>query len=78
MVLTAPLISNVRLSGTNFVISGAGGAINWPYVVLAATNLTSLAWTPVATNQFDANGNFNFTNAMTPGPTQLLYKLQLH
>ncbi len=78
VVLTAPLISNVRLSGTNFVISGAGGAINWPYVVLAATNLTSLAWTPVATNQFDANGNFNFTNAMTPGQTQLFYKLQLH
>jgi autotransporter-associated beta strand protein len=77
VALTAPLIANVQLSGTNLVISGSGGTTNWPYVVLTSTNLTSLAWTPVVTNQFDAGGNFNFTNKVSPAQPQTFFKLLL-
>ena len=40
----------------------------WPYCVLASTNLALPAsqWLSVATNSFDANGNFDFTNSVAP------------
>jgi hypothetical protein len=31
----------------------------------------------MATNQFDAGGNFNFTNPRDPGVPQQFYQLQL-
>jgi len=34
-------------------------------------------WIPIATNQFDSNGNFNFTNNMNPLKPRQYYILQL-
>lgn len=77
VALTSPTISNIQISGGDLVISGAGGANGWPFVILSATNLTGAAWIPIATNQFDASGNFIFTNAVNPNQPQTFYKLQL-
>ncbi|HTX20901.1 MAG TPA: hypothetical protein VMD27_03420, partial [Candidatus Aquilonibacter sp.] len=56
----------VKAGGNQLVLSGAGGKPNGTYYVLGSTNLAlPLAdWTAIATNAFDANGNFNFTNPM--------------
>jgi hypothetical protein len=77
VVLTPPLISGIQMSGAGLVISGTGGAASWPYLVLTATNLANPQWTPVATNQFDAVGNFTITNVIDPGQPQTFYQLQL-
>jgi hypothetical protein len=34
-------------------------------------------WTRLLTNQFDAVGNFNFTNSLSPSSPQNFYLLQL-
>ncbi len=77
--LTSPMISGIQTAGTNFVLSGTGGAGRWPFYVLAAGNLTlPLAqWTRIATNQFDSSGNFILTNAISAGAAQQFYLLQL-
>ena len=69
--LTPPTISGLFLAGSNLVITGAGGVNGWPYLLLATTNLAAPQWIPVATNQFDADGNFSVTNTLNSGlPTQ--------
>lgn len=78
VALTSPTISGIQVSGGNLVFTGSGGTANWPYWMLMATNLTA-SWTPVATNHFDANGNFSLTltNAISPSRPQSYYRLQL-
>jgi len=71
-----PAIQNVAVAGGNLMLQGTGGTPNWYYTVLSATNLTlPLAqWTAIDTNQFDASGNFNYTNAAAvAGPQQFYY-----
>jgi len=77
VALTAPVVSSAKLSGTGLVISGSGGTVSWPYVVLTGTNLAAGPWLPVATNQFDASGNFIFTNLITPNLPKAFYRLQV-
>ena len=77
VALTSPIISGIQLSGTNLIISGGGGAGDWPYLLLATTNLITGQWTPVATNQFDLGGNFSITNSIDPQQPQTFYQLQL-
>jgi autotransporter-associated beta strand protein len=74
-----PVIGGIRLSGGNLVLNGSGGTPGGTYEVLTSTNiaLPLAAWTLLATNQFDANGNFNFTNPVSPGAPQDFYLLQL-
>jgi hypothetical protein len=78
VALASPTISGIQKSGANLIISGGGGTANWPYVVLSTTNLVT-DWTPVATNSFDASGNFTvtLTNAISAGQGQAYYRLQL-
>ena len=78
VTLTSPIIGSVIIVGGKLVVSGTGGVNSWPYYVLASTNLAlpSGQWTPVATNQFDAVGNFTFTNTINPGQSQTFFKLQ--
>jgi autotransporter-associated beta strand protein len=61
------------------VLSGSGGATNGTYYLLASTNiaLPFANWTRVATNQFDASGNFFFTNSFGTNTPQNFYRLQL-
>jgi autotransporter-associated beta strand protein len=77
VTLTSPVITGVQIVSGSLVVNGSGGAGNWPFLLLTSTNLAPAAWTPVATNQFDADGNFILTNSITPGSPQSFYLLQL-
>jgi hypothetical protein len=74
----SPDFNTFSLSGNNLVFSGTGGVTNGNYIVLTSTNvaLPLIQWTPLATNSFDASGDFTFTNATTNFP-QLFYRLEL-
>ncbi len=77
LVVFHPQFNGAKLGSNGFVMNGTGGLTNGTYYVLSSTNISMPLnlWTPIATNQFDANGNFNFTNAInTP---QKFYILQL-
>jgi len=73
----APVIGSAAFAGTNFIVSGSGGIPGWTYYALSATNLAAPVWTPILTNQFDASGNFTFTDALSPSSPQMFYRLQL-
>jgi autotransporter-associated beta strand protein len=77
VALTAPAITGVQIVGGNLVMNGSGGPADWNYYLLSSTNLAGAPWTPVATNQFDAGGNFILTNAIDPNSPQMFYRLQL-
>ena len=57
------------------VISGAGGPNRGNYYALASTNvaLPLSNWERLTTNQFDASGNFNFTNLLNPNAPQVVF-----
>jgi hypothetical protein len=65
-------------SGSQLVLSGTNGIPGWPIVLLTTTNFAGqlTLWTPIATNQFDANGNFSFTIGAGPGAPQQFYLLE--
>lgn len=65
-------------SGNALTFSGTNGIPGWPIVLLTAPNLATppSQWTAIATNQFDSNGNFNFTIGISPGAPQRFYLLE--
>jgi len=75
---TPPNFGNLILNGTNLVFGGGNGAPLGNYYLITSTNLaTPLAgWTRVATNQYDANGGFTFTNGISADGAQNFYRLQ--
>jgi hypothetical protein len=77
--LLTPTISTAGKSGGNIVFSGSGGAAGGGYTVLTATNLlTALTnWTVLTTGTFDTGGGFSITNAISAGPAQRYYLLQV-
>ena len=79
VVATAPVIGPVLLSGTNLVFAGTGGVANANFYLLGSTDvsLPLTNWTRLLTNQFDSNGNFNFTNFVPSDAPQDFYLLQL-
>jgi fibronectin-binding autotransporter adhesin len=76
---TGPQFGGTVVADGNVIFSGSGGAAFGTYYVLAATNvaLPLSSWTPIATNQFDANGNFTFTNSLDSSVPQQFFQLQL-
>ena len=74
-----PVSINISAGGTNFIFSGTNGNAGAPYYVLSSTNLNLpfSNWTAIATNNFDTNGNFIFTNPADPSTPQTFYMLQL-
>ena len=78
MSRAAPDIAQTSLAGGDLILSGGDGTPGWTYYVLSSTNLTlPLAqWTRVATNQFDANGNFIFTNEINLNAADAFYRMQ--
>lgn len=74
-----PMPVQISQRGTNFIFSGTNGTANAQYYVLASTNLSlpRSHWTILATNNFDSNGNFNFTNPAEPNASRMFYLLQL-
>jgi hypothetical protein len=63
------------LSGTTLTFSGTNGIPYGPYVVLTSTNLTQ-EWTPLMTNNFDANGDFSFTEVYSPTNAQQFFTIE--
>lgn len=72
-----PNIASVSINGPNLNFSGSGGIPFWKYFLLTSTNLGSSQWTVIATNQFDAAGNFFVTNSINPSQSRMFYRLQL-
>jgi hypothetical protein len=80
VVLTAqPVVTSVALTDGGLVLSGSGGLANGNFYLLGTTNvaLPVSNWTPVATNQFDVDGNFDFTNPVNLNSPQSFYLLKL-
>jgi hypothetical protein len=78
-LVTNPQFNPITLGANGLVLSGTGGVTNGTYYVLGTTNLALPLnqWTPLLTNQFDNNGNFNFTNPLDPNLSQDFYILQV-
>jgi rhamnogalacturonan endolyase len=74
-----PATGSVGFSGASLVWRGTGGTPNWYYTVLSSTNaaLPLAQWTATATNQFDAAGNFNCTNAASLNGPPRFYLLKV-
>ena len=72
------VISGISVSGGNLVLM-ATGATNAIVQVLTSTNVTlpRSLWHPLATNQFSADGTFNFTNPVNPAWPQQFYILEM-
>jgi hypothetical protein len=73
-----PVITNIVVSGSNVILKGNNGLANAVYNILSSTNVATplTNWTVTATHVFDINGNFNATNAITPGTPNTFYRLQ--
>ncbi|HEX3626985.1 MAG TPA: SBBP repeat-containing protein [Verrucomicrobiae bacterium] len=69
---SATFTSFAPAAGNGMVFSGTGGATNGTYSVLTSSNLMAPIpqWTPIATNQFDGNGQFIFTNPVSTNGSQ--------
>jgi hypothetical protein len=74
-----PQFAGVKWAATNLVVTGTNGVMNWPYFLLASTNLAVPAsqWQCIATNVFDNSGNFVFTNGVKTNTTHMFYQLQI-
>jgi hypothetical protein len=80
LALAVPTIQSAAISGANFIMrgtnnSGPGGTCH----VLTSTNLLLPRpnWTVLTNMSFDSNGNFSFTNAISPANTRLFYELRV-
>jgi len=69
-----PKFTSLTIAGSMLILSGCG-ASNGTYTVISATNIA--AWVPIFTNNFDASGQFNFTNPIDPSESQRYYRLLL-
>lgn len=78
-IVTSLQFNLINAGTSGLAMSGSGGPTNGTYYFLGATNiaLPLNLWTRLATNQFDASGNFNFTNAISLNSPQKFYRLQL-
>jgi len=68
--VTAPQINPPAMAPGGLVMSGSFGIPFGTYYLLSTTNLSLPVnqWISVLTNQFDASGNYSFTNPLTPAP----------
>lgn len=73
----APYITQALMTDDGLVLSGTNGSANAAYVIMSATNVTlpQWQWTPIASNSFDADGNFKWTNAVSLGVDRKFYQL---
>ncbi len=74
-----PNFGKLTVSGTKLSFSGTNGIPLGKYYLLSSTNvnLPLASWICVATNLFDTNGGFNFTNGINQNASQSFYRLQL-
>jgi autotransporter-associated beta strand protein len=64
-----PHITSEVAAGGNFVINGSGGVVGATYYVLATNNVAAplATWPRIATNVFDASGNFSASIPIAAG-----------
>jgi hypothetical protein len=74
-----PKFASEVVFGTNVILSGTCGAAGTNFYVLASTDaaLPLTNWVRLLTNKFSANGNFTFTNAITPGNPHRFFVIQV-
>ena len=79
LIVSRPQFDVVNLTAGQLLMRGSGGVTNGTYYILASTNLAlpTAAWTRIATNQFDSNGNFSFTNTINLLTPREYFLLQL-
>jgi len=80
VVIAATLVvGSLSISGTGLVFKGSGRVGDANFYLLGTTNLAAplTNWTRLLTNQFDGNGNFNFTNAPNTNWPDNFYMLQI-
>jgi hypothetical protein len=72
------IAGGATLSGTNLFFNGTNGIPSATYYVLASTNLSLplTSWEVIATNVFDAGGNFTFSNAPNASGPEQFYLLK--
>jgi hypothetical protein len=72
---SGPTFESPRTAGGNLILSGDSGTADGIYYVLTSTNLTApmASWTPIATNRYDASGNFSATNALRSNNSARFY-----
>jgi len=77
--VSRPTITSTVVAGGNLVLSGTNGAAGGSYYVLTSTDAAAplASWMPIATNAFDVNGAFSFTNAINPMVPKRFYLLRL-
>jgi len=70
-------IGSVSVVGPDVIFNGGGGPASAEYRVLTSMDLSVpvINWQPVATNLFDANGNFNFTVPFNPAAPRQFFIL---
>ncbi|HKI69341.1 MAG TPA: hypothetical protein VKA67_07125, partial [Verrucomicrobiae bacterium] len=78
VVVPLPAFQSIKLDNGDVVISGTGPT-NQTFHLLESTDLTLPlnSWTSVATNTFDATGNFSITNLIDSGGPKIFYQLLL-
>jgi hypothetical protein len=73
-------ILSVTIAGTDIILHGTNnnGGQNFRYEVLASTNITLPLsnWTSLATNTFNVDGTFDYTNAINPVNPQRFYDVR--
>lgn len=69
----------VSFSNGKVVLTGSGGTPGGPYSLLATSSITNAlaTWTNIGSFYFDGSGNFNITNAVTPGTPAQFFIIQL-
>jgi len=79
LIVAKPSFGTISVTAGGLVLGGSGGIPNSYFYLLGSTNLDQplINWTRVATNQFDASGNFLFTNSFNTDTPQNFYQLQL-
>jgi autotransporter-associated beta strand protein len=78
VISALPQFNPPVISAGQVLLSGSGGNPGGTYYVLSSTNvaLPSSQWTVVATNQFDAAGNFSFSLPIDPLLASQFYRIQ--
>lgn len=73
-----PVITEAFVGPAGFVLRGTNGPANAGLSVVATTNLALAVelWPAISTNNFDAAGDFDVTNAINPGVSSQFYSVR--